>query len=69
MVARVLANTGATVWAQGIMYKAVAQSVLLYGSDICAVTGYILKVLGGFHDWVERRITGMTTTRGVGGEW
>ena len=69
MVARVLANTGATVWARGIMYKAVAQSVLLYGSDICVVTGYILKVLGVFHDWVARRITGMTTTRGVGGEW
>ena len=28
----VLIKTGATVWAQGMLYKAVAQTVLIYGS-------------------------------------
>ena len=32
MITRVLERTGSTVWAQGAMYKVVAQSVLLYGS-------------------------------------
>ena len=33
MESRVLERTGATVQAQGEMYKAVAQSVLLYRSE------------------------------------
>ena len=39
MVARVLERMGATVRAQGDMYNSVAQSLLLYGSDIWVVTG------------------------------
>ena len=42
------------------MYTAVAQSVLLYGSEIWLVTRDILKVLMAFHHWAARRITGMT---------
>ena len=53
----------------GVMYKAVAQLVLLYGSESWAVTGEMLKVLEGFQHREARRITGMTSTRGVGGEW
>ena len=34
MIAGVLEITGAMVWAQGAMYKAVAQSLMLYESDI-----------------------------------
>ena len=33
----------------GPIHKAVAQSVLLYGSEIGVVTGEMLKVLEGFH--------------------
>ena len=33
MIARVLANTGATVWYGGMMYKAVVQSVIIYVSE------------------------------------
>ena len=49
MVARVLERTGATVQAWGVMYKAVAQSLLLYGRNIWVVTGDMLKVLTAFH--------------------
>ena len=45
MIARVLEMTVATVQAQGAMYKAVAQSVLLYASESWVVTADILKVL------------------------
>ena len=39
ILARVLERTGAAVHAQGAMYKAVAQSVLLYGRKSWMVTG------------------------------
>ena len=52
-----------------MMYKAVAQSVLLKVSESWVVTGEMLKVLEGFHHWAARRITGMTATREAGREW
>ena len=66
MIARVLAKTGAMVRDRGMIYKAVAQSVLMYGSLSWVVTGEMLKVLEGFHHQVARRITGMTATYGAG---
>ena len=48
MVGGVVSKTGETVWAKGVLYKAVVQSVLLYGSEIWVVKGYIIKVLEGF---------------------
>ena len=54
--------------ARGMMYKAVAQSVLLYESKIWVVMGDMLKVLEGFHHRAARRITGMTATHGTGRE-
>ena len=47
MILRVLERTGATVRAQGSMYKAVAQLVILYSSKIWVVAGEMLKVLEG----------------------
>ena len=69
MIARVPAKTGATVRARGTMYKAVAQSVLLYGSESWVVMGEMLKVLEGFHHQAARRIMGTTETHVAGGEW
>ena len=69
MISRVLERTGATVRAQGEIYKAVAPSVLLYGSDSWVVNGETLKVLTEFHHRAERRITGMTAKCGTGREW
>ena len=45
MVAKVLTRTGATVWARVMLYKAVVQTVLIYGIKIWAVKGAMLKVL------------------------
>ena len=68
MIVRVLAKMGATVWEIGIMYKSVAQSVLLYISESWVVTGMMLKVPEGFHHQVDRRIMGMTAACGAVGE-
>ena len=51
------------------MYKTVAQSVLLYGSNSWVVTGEMLKVLTAFHHQAAQQITGMTEKRGACGEW
>ena len=51
------------------MYKAVAQSVLLYGSESCVVKEAMLKVLKGFHHRAARQITGTTATCGTGRKW
>ena len=66
---RVLERTGATVRARGAMYKAVAQSVLLYRSNSWVVTREMLKVLTAFYHRAARRITGMIAKHGAGGEW
>ena len=51
------------------MYKVVAQSVLLYGSESWVVTGEMLKVLTEFHHRATQQLTGMTAKCGAGGEW
>ena len=58
---------GATVRAWVEMYKAAAQSVLLYYRNSWVVTGEMLKVLAGFYNQAGQQITGMTTKRGAGG--
>ena len=50
---------------RGMMYKAVAQSVMLHGSEIWVVMGAMLKVLEGFYHKSARQITGMTAKRGL----
>ena len=69
MIDRVLERTGSTVWAWGPMNKAVAQSVLLYGSKIWVVTREMIKFLTAFYHRAVRRITGIMEKRGAGGEW
>ena len=68
MLVRVLERTGATVRAQGSMYKAVVQLVILYGIEIWVLNREMLKILEGFHHQVERRITRMTEKSGTGRE-
>ena len=69
IITRVLEKTRETVWARGMMYKVVAQLVLLYGIEIWVTTGDMLKVLEGFHHREARRTMGMAKTHGAGGEW
>ena len=57
------------VWAQVILYKAVVQTILLYGRSIWVVTGAMLKLLEGFQHMLVRQIVGKTAQRMVGGEW
>ena len=54
-----------------MMYKAVVQTVLIYGSEIWVVIDAMLKVLEGFHHQVTWRIAGMEARQvGEGGwEW
>ena len=68
MVVKMLERTGATVRSWGAMYKAVAQSVILYGSKIWVVTGETLKVLEEFHHWAAQQIMRMTEKCGSGRE-
>ena len=64
MVAKVLCKIGAPIKAQVVMYKAVVQVVLLYGSKIWVVMDTMMKVLEGFHHKISRWILGMTVRRG-----
>ena len=49
MVETVLRNTGATVRARTMVYKAVVQTVILYGKESWLVTEAMLKVLEEFY--------------------
>ena len=51
------------------MYKAVVQSLLMYGRESWVVTGDMLKVLTAFHHRAARRNLGMTAEHGAGREW
>ena len=41
-----------------MFYKAVVQSVLLYGCETRVITSQVLDVLAGFHHRVARRLSG-----------
>ncbi len=69
MVSKVLDKQGASMRCRGLFYKAVVQSVLLYGCETWVVKEGMLKVLEGFHHRVARRITGRTARRLPNGEW
>ena len=69
MVVKVLTNTGATLRAQGMLYKAVVQSVLLYGRNSWLMMEAMLKILEWLSHWLAIRITGMTARRTTSGEW
>ena len=43
-----------------MFYKAVVQSVLLYGCETWVITSQVLRVLESFHHRVARRLSGMT---------
>ena len=58
MARRILARQGADARISGNLYKAVVQSILLYGSETWVLTAPMVKVLEGFHHKVLRQITG-----------
>ena len=75
MVANVFTQTVSkvTVWAweraREMVYNAVVQVSLLYGSKIWVVMGAMLKVLEDFHHRVARQIAGKMDRRTVDRDW
>jgi hypothetical protein len=53
----------------GMFYKAIVQSVLLFGSETWVITPDMLLTLEGFHNTVARRISGMMPSKTPNGEW
>ena len=68
MVAKVLGKTRAPIKACVLMYKAVFQSVLLYGREIWVVMHTMMTVLELFHHRIAKRVAGLTERKGDGGE-
>ena len=46
-----------------IFYKEVLQAVLLFKSETLAINLCIRRMLGGFHHWVDRLLTGKKPRR------
>lgn len=59
MISRLLAREGANPKVSGYFYKAVVQSVLLYGSETWVWSQRMRSALQGFHNKVARRLTGL----------
>ena len=59
MMETLLTNMGATVQERAIMYKAVLQTMFIYGIEICVAKDAMLKLLEGFQHIVDWRISGM----------
>ena len=69
MLVRILDKDGATNYAKGMFYRAIIQSVLLYGVETWTVTPAMMKVLESFHNRVARRLAGMMPYRDGQDEW
>ena len=54
---KLLTNAGESVRAQAIIYKAMVQMVLLYGSERWVFMVTVLEVIEGFRHRVARQIT------------
>ena len=67
VIFKLLTKMGAMVCSHGMMYKAVSQTVLLYGSESWVVTVSMLKVMEVFHHRAARRIAVMMAWREEGG--
>ena len=68
-VNRVLARTGGDPGISGKFYKAVVQSVLLYGCETWDLTRAQLGALERFHNRAARRLSGRTPRRSRRGAW
>ena len=67
MVAKVLGKTGAPIKDRTMIYKAVVQLVLLYGSEIWLVKYVTMTVLEGFHHSITRKFAVITLSKGDSG--
>ena len=67
MLEKVFGKMGDPIKDQMIIYKAVVQVVLLYGSEILMIMDTMVTVLEVFHHSITRRIAGMIAQRGDSG--
>ena len=68
MVAKVMGKMGAPIKACAMIYKAVVQAVLLYGSPIWVVTDAMVMVIEVFQHMIARQILGVTARKGDSGK-
>ena len=66
---RIFIKEGTAPQVFGFFFKAVVQSVLIFGAEIWVVTPHIGWVLEGFQDQVAQRLTGRLPWRWYGGKW
>ena len=69
VISMVLTKTGATVWDREMMYKEVAQSLLLYGSESWVVIQWCLRSWMGFCRQAAIGITSITGKHVADREW
>ena len=60
---RILSREGADPRVYVFFFKSVVQAVLLFGSEIWAVTLCMGRALGGFQDQVSQQLTGPVLQR------
>jgi len=58
MVTRILTREGASPKVSAMFYKAVVQSVLLFGCETWVESNAIMRSLKGFHHYVARKLSG-----------
>jgi len=68
-LSKLLTGEGANPRIFGVFYKAVLQSVLLFGCESWTMTDAMWNALKGFHHWAARRMAKMMACRGPGGVW
>ena len=66
---KILKREGANPRIFGMFYKAVVQTVLLFGCESWTMTDGMWTVLKGFHHRAARRMANMMAYRGPGGVW
>jgi hypothetical protein len=64
-----LLKTGVSPRYVGYFYKAIVQTVLLYGSETWTVTPQMIETLNGFHHKIARRISNMMPVREQNDTW
>ena len=69
VISKVMVNTGEMVRACGMLYKTVAQTVLLYGRNSCVLKGSMLRLLEGYHYQTAWWIAGIMHQRTKYEEW
>ena len=66
---RILSREGSRPLVSGFFFKAIVQLVLLFGAETWVVTPCMVRILGGFQDQVEQRLTGRLPRRRLDVRW